>query len=351
MLEVWDTTPGNPSSVHAFGRNARRQLERARQKICEIVGADTARLCFTSGATESNVMLMHSVNPQQVLRPLTEHLSILANSPQGLTIPVLADTGIVDVPAYERLLAKVSIKPTLVSIALVNSQTGVIQPIAELAAIARRHGIWFHCDAVQAVGRMPVHFEQLGVDFMTINAHKVGGPVGIGALIMKPELELETLIRGGGQEYGLRGGIENVAAAVGMAQALQKAAANDPWSEWQQWRDDFEDHILTAVPEAIVVAKTAPRINSTTCVMMPGVSSQTQLMKFDLAGICISAGSACYSGSTKAPPSLIAMGISLELASTAVRVSFGWDSTMAELELCGQQWVQIYRSNRKVVCR
>lgn len=352
MVEVL-TSVGNPSAPHQAGRRAKHYLENARQTIGKIVNLDPKRndyLCFTSGASEANTLLFRGLggHVKTILRPATEHSSVINNSREAITIPLINDnTGLINLDNLAQLLQSCA-PPTLVSVMLVNSQTGVIQPIKEIAKLAQKYNALFHCDAVQAIGKktenLPLDFTELGPDFMTIAAHKFGGPVGIGGLIIKNHQGLlQPIIHGGGQERGLRPGIENLAAIVGFAAAL-KASQSDDFSLWRQWQQKFEATIKDNSP-AIIVGEAASRVPTTSCIIMPNVEHQKQLMLFDLADFCISAGSVCQSGTVHVSPLLLAAGFSPELAKCAIRVSFGWNSKLEELEQFAQQWLKIFKQN------
>lgn len=330
--------PGNPSSVHADGRAARRRLEHAREQIATTLGVGPEQLVFTSGGTEAdNLALLQVDGP--VLVSAIEHPAVLEVRPDAVRIPVNAD-GIVDLAALDALLEER--RPALVAVMLANNETGVIQPVAEVARLAHAHGALVHVDAVQALGKLAFRFDQLGADMLAISAHKLGGPVGIGALVLGADLELRPLLRGGGQERGLRPGTGNVAAAAGFAAALAC------WDEGERQRlaalrEQLERELLARVPEARILAAGAPRLPNTSCIALPGVAATTQLIRLDLEGISVSAGSACSAGRIGRSHVLAAMGVEPAVAASAIRVSLGWSSCEADIERFVVAWTELAR--------
>ena len=214
---------GNPSSVHGPGRRARQFLERARSDVAGLIAAAPADVVFTSGGTEGNNLALTGTGRRRLLVSAGEHDSVLGSAPAAARIPLTAQ-GLVDLAALEEQLAAEG-TPALISVMLANNETGVIQPVAEVVSLAARHGALVHCDAVQAAGKIPIDFAALGVDLLTFSAHKIGGPAGIGALALRPGLDLTALLRGGGQERSRRAGTENLAGAIGFGAAAREAAA------------------------------------------------------------------------------------------------------------------------------
>ncbi|MGD8376473.1 MAG: aminotransferase class V-fold PLP-dependent enzyme, partial [Acidobacteriota bacterium] len=299
---------GNPSSVHRAGREARRVLEEARGSLARCIGGAPGGLVLTSGATEGNNLALHGLFPcaeaaapvrGTVVTTAAEHASVRAPCDRlrrrGHTISVLpvAPDGTV---ARERVRDSLAGDARLLSIQLANPETGVIQPIAELAAEARRAGVVMHVDAAQALGRIPVDVEALGVDLLTLSAHKLGGPVGVGALWVREGLKLAAWIEGGGQEGGRRGGTENVVGAVGFAAAA--VAARDI-ARMAALRDRLEEGLCAAWPGAVVHGAGAPRLPNTTCIGFPGLDGPFALARLDLEGIAASLGSACSIGTMR----------------------------------------------------
>jgi cysteine desulfurase len=334
---------GNPSSVHGAGREARALLEQARGAVAALVGAPLQAVVFTSGGTEANNQALQSVSGRKLVSAI-EHDSVLAAAPDESRIPVDRH-GVVDLEALARQVE--AIRPALVSVMLANNETGVIQPVREVAACARRHGALVHCDAVQAAGKVPIDVEELGTDFVTLSAHKLGGPQGVGALVLGPGIEPVALHHGGGQERRWRPGTENLPGIVGFGRACELAAADTGWRQRVgALRDRLEARIGAIAPAARVLGGGVPRLANTSCLTMPGVGNQTQLIDLDLAGIAVSAGSACSSGKVGPSHVLAAMGIEAGEAQTAIRVSLGWASTASDVDRFVAAWSRLYERTR-----
>jgi cysteine desulfurase len=334
---------GNPSSVHRAGREARALLEQARESVAALVGAPAHAVVFTSGGTEANNQALQSVSGPRLVSSI-EHDSVLAAAPDALRIPVDGD-GVIDLAKLAELLA--AARPALVSVMLANNETGVIQPMREVVACARRHGALAHCDAVQAAGKIPIDFSELGLDFMTLSAHKLGGPAGVGALVLGPGIEPVALHQGGAQERRWRPGTENLPGIVGFGSACELAAADTGWQQRVgALRDRLEAGIAAIAPQARVLGAGAPRLANTSCVAMPGVGNQTQLIELDLAGIAVSAGSACSSGKVGPSHVLAAMGVAADEAQSAIRVSLGWASTASDVDRFLAAWGRLYERTR-----
>jgi cysteine desulfurase len=334
---------GNPSSVHRAGREARALLEHARAAVAALVGAPAEAVVFTSGGTEANNQALQSVTGTKLISAI-EHDSVLAAAPDAARIPVNPD-GVVDLQSLEEQLQ--TLRPALVAIMLANNETGVIQPVREVAACARRHGALVHCDAVQAAGKIPVNLRDLGADFVTLSAHKLGGPQGVGALVLGPGIEPVALHQGGAQERRWRPGTENLPGIVGFGRACELATADTGW--WQRvgaLREGLEARIGAIAPAARVLGGRAPRLANTSCITMPGVGNETQLIDLDLAGIAVSAGSACSSGKVGPSHVLATMGIEPGEAQTAIRVSLGWASTVADIDRFVTAWQRLYERTR-----
>jgi cysteine desulfurase len=273
-----------------------------------------------------------------------EHDSVLAAVPVAPRMPVDGH-GVINL---EKLAEQLEMtRPALVSVMLANNETGVIQPVREVVECARRHGALVHCDAVQTAGKIAIDIKLLGVDFMTLSAHKLGGPPGVGALALGAGIEPMALHHGGAQERRWRPGTENLPGIVGFARACELAAAD---TDWQRrvgaLRDRLEAAIGAIAPGARVLGAGAPRLANTACLTMPGVSNQIQLIEFDLAGVAVSAGSACSSGKVGPSHVLAAMGIAAEEAQTAIRVSLGWASSEADVDRFVVAWARLYERTR-----
>lgn len=324
--------PGNPSSVHTAGRQARRAVEDARGQVAKLVGTTSPNVVFTSGATESNnIALRGWETPRRVLTSAVEHPSVI-EAVAAERIPVTA-SGVVDLEALEVQLQKPSDRPALVSVMLVNNETGVIQPLAQIVELAHAHDAVVHCDAVQAAGKIPLDFDGSGLDLLSLSGHKIGGPKGIGALVINPKHHIRSLIHGGGQEKGRRSGTENVAASVGFGVAADIARADiDKQQDYRALRDRLEGAVKEAVPQVIVIGEAVDRVGTVSCLALPGVGSETQVMAMDLAGVAVSAGSACSSGKVKRSQVVSAMGYADEIAGSTIRVSLGWATSEADID-------------------
>jgi cysteine desulfurase len=337
MVEVMRVV-GNASSVHGFGRAARARVDRARRQVAALVGGEPANVIFTSGGTEANNLALRGCGRARVLVSAIEHDSVLSPVEGAERIPVHT-SGVVDLAVLERMLAASS-EPALVAVMLANNETGVIQPVAEVVRIARAHGALVACDAVQAAGKIAVDMPVLGVDYLGLSAHKLGGPQGVGALVLRDGAPLAAVQSGGGQERGRRGGTENVAGVVGFGAACEIAGRE--LGSFARLAD-LRDRVQAALRGARVLGADAPRLPNTLNVAMPGVPAQTQIMALDLAGIAISAGSACSSGKVKFSPVLHAMGVAEADAGAALRISFGWNSTEDDATRMIAAWMDVFR--------
>lgn len=349
---------GNPSSVHGPGRQARRRVEEARTRVAALVGAAPDRVVFTSGGTEANALALAGSGRRRLLVSAVEHASLLENAPAlengwgAGRIPVDGD-GIVDLAALTAMLAADG-TPALVSVMLANNETGVVQPVAEAARIAHAAGALFHCDAAQGAGRMAVSLEVLGADLLSLSAHKLGGPMGSGALVLADDLELTPALRGGGQERRRRAGTENVPGIVGFGMAAMLAARDvddgQTILELVKMREWLERRALARVPGAVVIGASVPRLPNTSCLALPGLAAQTQVMALDLEGVAVGAGAACSSGKVGASHVLAAMGLAPELAGSAIRVSLGWSTRPEDVETFLSAWVRLARRTGFEIC-
>jgi cysteine desulfurase len=309
-----------------------------------MVGAGPAQVVFTSGGTEANNQALRGVAGPVVVSAV-EHDSVLAAVPDAERAGVDRE-GRVDLARLDQQLGRVA--PALVSVMLANNETGVLQPVREAADVARRHGVLVHCDAVQAGGKLAVDIGGLGADFLTLSAHKLGGPQGVGALVVGAGIEPAALLRGGGQERRWRPGTENLPGIVGFARACELAIADTDWPRrTAALRDRLEARIVAIAPGARIFGRGAERLPNTSCVSMPGVSNQTQLIELDLAGIAVSTGSACSSGKVGPSHVLAAMGVGPAEAATAIRVSLGWASATEDVERLVEVWGRLYARTRR----
>lgn len=335
--------PLNASSVHNYGREAKKHIEDARRKIAKIAGVEGAQVIFTGSGTEANNLAIKGFRDANTVEVSTiEHASVIkaAEDKKPTYIPV-DKNGVVRLDALEGILKHTSGK-VLVSVMLANNETGVIQPIKEVVKLVLAHGGFVHTDAVQAFGRIPVDFNDLNVDMMTISAHKIGGPQGIGALIIKKGLHLSPQILGGGQESGYRAGTHNVAAIVGFAAAAVYNSRLEGGNYSSHLRDYMEKKLKSIAQDITIFGEDVARIPNTSCIVMPGMKAETQLINFDLEGIAVSAGSACSSGKVEASHVLLAMGVDKEKAATAIRVSVGPETTREEIDRFVEVWKRQY---------
>lgn len=340
---------GSPSSVHCYGRDAHKILEEARRTIANAVEAPLETLVFTSGASEANSMALRGYESEgcAIWISAVEHASVRGVSSNVVFIPV-DQNGIIQMDALTRMLeAKDPTKRVVVAVMAANNETGVIQPVLDVSSLCKRFGVYFHCDGVQALGRLPLSFRELGSDTLTLSAHKVGGPIGIGALVIREGLSLPSLIKGAGQERGRRAGTQNAMLAAGFAAGLE-CALRENWDEVSILRDYMESRLREMVPDFHIFSQGAPRLPNTSAFVMPGVKNEVQVMGFDLEGIAVSAGSACSSGTLKPSTVLTAMGVEETVAQSAIRVSLTPKTTRAELDVFLQTFHKIWLRSLEV---
>ncbi len=345
--------PGNASSIHAEGRAARAVVEENREAIAALIGCAPRQVVFTSGGTETNVTALSPFwlatgGPVRLFVSAVEHPSVVQGgrfrAEDVERLPVDAEGVVVPGAAREAFSAwrdRSGGAPFLVSVMLANNETGAIQPVAEIAEIAHEFGGLMHTDAVQAIGKIAVETTALNADLLTMSAHKVGGPKGAGAMaVLRDDLPVAALLTGGGQEAGYRAGTENLAAIAGFG-AVAGAAMRD-WTEIRSLRDHLEREARQLAPEMQVFSRNAARLPNTSCFAVAGMDAETILMALDLAGVAVSAGSACSSGKVARSHVLDAMGIAPELGSAAIRVSLGWNTTAQDIERFIAAWKTVY---------
>jgi cysteine desulfurase len=340
---------GNASSVHAEGRAAHFLIETARAEVAGLVGAEPRGVTFTSGATEANMLALtpgleaggRKEPCDRLFISAIEHPSVRAGGRFAAAaveeLPVTAD-GVIDLVSLSRAIARA--RRPLVSVMVANNETGVIQPIREVARIVHDAGGLLHVDAVQGAGRVDCRIGELQADLLTLSSHKLGGPQGAGALVRRGDIHIaESLIKGGGQERSQRAGTENVAGIAGFGAA---AVAGTSWQadalRMARLRDRLEAGILAATPQAVIFGRKAGRLPNTTLVAVPGVKAETAIIAFDLNGIAISSGSACSSGKVQPSSALAAMGVEPGLARGALRISLGWSTTETDVERLLGTW-------------
>ncbi|WP_291855340.1 cysteine desulfurase family protein [Bradyrhizobium sp.] len=347
MAAAWDIS-GNPSSVHAEGRLARQLVEDARAAIAAAVAARPQDVVFSSGGTEANALaLMPGLSQRggeavrRLLVSAIEHPSVLTGGrfpADAIGLIKINGQGQVDIGHLRGLLAEGP--PALVSVMLANNETGAIQPVAEIAEIVHAAGGLLHVDAIQAFGKIPLDIKSLKANLVTLSAHKVGGPKGVGALVLTEGVQgLGPLLRGGGQELGRRAGTENVAGIAGFGAAAKAATAalEGDAARLRGLRDRLEEG-LNQTAGMVLFSRKTPRLPNTTLFTVPGLRAETAVIAFDLAGIAVSSGSACSSGKVQPSHVLEAMGVGREQAQGAVRLSLGWSTSMADIDLAIQAW-------------
>jgi cysteine desulfurase len=353
MVSALDST-GNPSSVHGAGRQARRLVEEARASVAALVGADPREVVFTSGGTEANMLALSPGLGDSLLVSAIEHPSVLVGGrfPAVEQLPV-STAGVIDLVALERQLAG-RVRP-LVSIMLANNETGVIQPVADAAALVHAAGGLLHVDAVQGPGRIACDVNTLGADLLTLSAHKLGGPQGVGALVRREGLNLQPLTRGGGQERGARAGTENVPGIAGFGAAADavRLAWRAEAGRMKDMRDALEAGIKAVAPGAVIFGADAERLPNTTLFGVPGMRAETAVIAFDLEGVAVSSGAACSSGKVSPSHVLAAMGVAPELARSAIRVSLGYSTAGEDIGIILNAWAKLseglYRSGNKEI--
>ena len=339
---------GNPSSVHEEGRKARALVEDARADVARLVGAPAETVIFTSGGTEAcNLALGLRQAPageiKRLLVSAIEHSAVLAAAKEsGLPVeelPVTPD-GVLDLDVLDAALADNT--PALVCVMLANNETGVIQPIAEVAAKTRAHGSLLFCDGVQAAGKIDINLFALGVDALSLSGHKLGAPMGVGALVTRPAVVVPPQLIGGGQELGRRAGSENISGIAAFAAAARAAMRDlEAFADLADRRDEMEAALQAAQAQLVVYGKGAPRLANTSCFALSGLNAETLVMAMDLAGISVSAGSACSSGKVSRSHVLAAMQAEPHISKGVLRVSLGWQSRAEDTQKLVNEWSKL----------
>ena len=351
MGEAMGLTGANPSSVHGCGRDARKRIEVARQAVAALVNAKPNDVTFLGSGSEADNLAILGVGRKRVLVSETEHSAVLKTAllrtGNSHLIPV-DNQGVLDLEALANLLAGDD-EPALVCVMAANNETGVLQPIREVVDIAHAHGALVLCDAVQAACKIEVDFAGWDVDYMALSAHKIGGPQGVGVLVRREGAPLRSLLTGGGQEHGLRAGTENVSGIVGFGIAAQ--IAKDTWRETATrlavYRDELERRVLELSPGSEIFSSSARRLPNTSNFSLPGVRSDTQVMNLDLDGVAVSAGSACSAGKVQPSHVLDAMKVDPKVATTALRVSFGWNSKAENVDAFIVAWRKMIQNDHR----
>jgi cysteine desulfurase len=340
--------PGNASSIHSFGREARSAVETAREQVANLLSTRASDIIFTSGATEANNMVLSSFKTSTIWASAIEHPSILSSPLITEVIPV-NEHGVIDLDAYSNMLENCS-APDLITTMLVNNETGTIQPVETMARLAKKKhpDVHFHTDGVQAAGRIEINFQALQVDFLSLSAHKIGGPQGIGALVFLPGAHIKPLMTGGGQERRLRPGTENVAGIAGFGKACE-LVGNEiaSFQDLVNLRDYMEEQLIAIAPEIVIFGRGADRVSNTCAMSLPSVPAQTQLMALDLDGIAVSSGAACSSGKVDDSPVAQAMNIPKDVLRGAFRISMGHGTTQEHIDHFLQSWKKMYLRRSK----
>ncbi len=337
MLPYLKTFYGNPSSIYRFGRLARSAIDTAREQVAALVDVQPAQVIFTSGGTEANSLALHNIPEHAAVAistiehpSITEPVSFRRSSFRQLQMIEVDSNGLIEAEAMDRLKLE---KNDFVSVMLANNETGTIQNIRAIAEKLAGQGVIFHTDAVQALGKIPLSFPELGADLMSLSSHKVYGPKGCGALVASKGFDLYPLLIGGGQENGLRAGTENVAAIVGFGKAaeLAKSEITERSRKLLMLRNKLEQALLE-IDEITIFAREAERLPNTTQISVQGVDGEMLLMQFDRHNVAVSSGSACAAGDREASPVLTAMGVDPVIAKSAIRISLGKNNSEEEVK-------------------
>ena len=353
---------GNPATLHTLGRAVRFRIERARTRLAELLNCDQAHLFFTASGTESNFLALAGTLPHvpHLFVGATEHVSLADNAAKlasdhnvPLTTAAVQSDGTADLDCFEAALKGVS-QPNasgdhafLASFMTANHETGVLHPLEEISELCKRYGGFLHTDASQAFGKVPLDLAH--ADLTTLSSHKIGGPVGIGALVIKSHVPFAPPVLGGGQEDGVRSGTTSLLLVEGFVAAAEEALADNfqHMNQLAQWRQTMERGLQGEAPNVRIWGDKAPRLPQTTYLSMPRMSTETQLMALDLAGFAVSGGAACSSGLKGASPVLTAMGADPAEAECALRVSTGWHTTENDVRAFTQAWLNLYHRNQQ----
>jgi len=344
-VEAASKASGNPSSLHWAGRSARKILDDARDGLAQYLNVESGSLVFTSGGTEANNMAIHgwleTQEPGKVVVSAIEHPSVLeplrawAGKPGWEVVFIRPEkSGAIDA---DKFCAEIDGSTRMACLMLANNETGVIQPVSEVAAHCRQHAVPFLIDAVQGLGKMPLDLKALDADFVSLSAHKIGGMKGVGALFVKKGKKLDPLLKGGGQERKRRSGTENVPGAAAFAAVLGVL----DFGKARSVRDHFEKSLKSSLPDAVIFGSDAERVGNTSMFSLPGLDGETLLMQLDLAGFAVASGSACSSGKREPSHVLLAMGVPETQARSSLRISFGPDQTTDDADALVKALVNI----------
>ena len=339
----------NPSSIHSFGRSSKLIMETARGELAELAGGDASGFMFTSGGTEANNTAL--LGFEQVITCMVEHDAVLAARPDAHKINVGNDGGI-NLAELDLALQQAKNRggEILVSVMLVNNETGRIQPIEKLLEMCQAYDVAFHSDMVQALGKIPIKLDEWsrsGLTMASFSAHKIGGPPGVGALWIAPGRQVPQLLKGGGQEKGRRSGTENIYGIAGFGAAAKSASSwQDHAKLWPKWRSNFVSKLQQACPDIVLTTKDAPCVANTVSLLLPAVSAQIAVMSLDMDGFAISSGAACSSGKVQESHVIRAMGFG-PLSSHVIRISFGWENSQDDISALADALIAIYKRHQK----
>jgi len=346
MNEIY-VLPLNASAVHAYGRKGGQIIELARKEVKNLVNGKNYEVIFTSSSTEATNTVFFGLDVETILFCAFEHSSVFNSRPKGVNIVEIEalDNGLINVVDLEKKLAALPNNKFLVSLMLANNESGAIQPVVEVAKMVHQKGGLIHCDIVQAAGKIPVDLELMNVDFASISAHKIKGPQGVGALFVRKGLDVNPLIHGGKQEKSKRAGTSNVAGIAGFGEACKLAKENlEKYNQVKILRDYIEESLKKIAGDKLMIfANSVARLPNTSFVALKNCDSQTQLIHFDINGICVSSGAACTSGTVSGSRVLKAMNVSPNFATSAIRISLSPDNTKEEVEKFIKVWEEFYR--------
>tara|TARA_B100000700_G_C15008107_1_gene839593 strand:- start:184 stop:1308 length:1125 start_codon:yes stop_codon:yes gene_type:complete len=341
---------GNPSAIHSLGKNINENIESSRQLILKFFNADESKIIFTSSGTESNNLILKKIkNIDYFLTTSIEHYSVL-NVRDDFKLINVNEDGLIDLEDLDKKLKKLNSKKFLLSTMLVNNENGVIQPIKKISEIVKKYGGFFHCDAAQAIGKMKIDFDELGIDAMTLSSHKFGGPIGVSGLIIKNHVEVTEFLLGGDQEYSLRSGSVNFILIPSFAKAIEYTKSEDYLNKLLKifnWRDWFEKNLKEISNNIIIFGKDASRLKNVTQFCIPGIQSENIIFSMDVDNVMVSSGSSCSSKVKKESHVLRAMHFSKQISSNSVRISWGWKSQKEELSIFLEKMKKIILSYKR----
>lgn len=340
-------TVGNNSSPHIAGRTASSHVENAREQMANAINIRPAQIIFTSGATESINTILKTFKGKRILSSGIEHAAIVDCGQSELEMIPTTPDGVIDLEALDKMLDNGN-ETALINVMMVNNETGVIQPIKQAVEIAHKYNSLIHIDAVQALGKLHIDFQEIGADYMSFSAHKIGGPQGVGAFAFASQKPIRPLLIGGKQEKRQRAGTVNIAGVAGMGLAVEMAINNmENYNKIGKWQNEIEEKLCNALPNLIINGKNAPRVTNTISLTCPDITNTVQIMNLDMEQICVSGGSACSSGVAKPSHVLKAMGLNDDMALSTIRISMGWNNSQDEVNKFIDSYIKIIKRLRK----